>query len=133
VALDPTRSLIIVAFVGSGSTIRNWFTDFTFAQVPYTLTDCTSCWIHSGFSTGRSERRDAVLNTVISALEMYPDYSLIITGHSIGAGIATLAGAELRSMNYNADIYTYGSPRVGNTEFATFVMSQAPEKGGITG
>jgi hypothetical protein len=60
---------------------------------------------------------------------MYPDYSLVITGHSIGAGIATLAGAELRSMNYNADIYTYGSPRVGNTEFATFVTSQAPEKG----
>jgi hypothetical protein len=129
VALDPTRSLIVVAFAGSGNTIRNWFTDFTFAQVPYTLTGCTSCWIHSGFSTGWSERRDAVLDTVLSALERYPDYSLVITGHSIGAGIATLAGAELRSMNYNADIYTYGSPRVGNTEFATFVTSQALEKG----
>ena len=37
--------------------------------------------------------------------------------------LATLAGAELRSMNYTADIYTYGSPRVGNTAFATFVTS----------
>jgi len=63
----------------------------------------------------------------------YPDCSLIITGHSICAAIATLAGAEPRSMNYTADIYTYGSPRIGNTAFATFVTSQAPELGGNTG
>lgn len=65
-----------------------------------------------------------------TALSENPDYSLIITGHSIGAGIATLAGAELRSMNYAADIYTFGSPRVGNTAFATFVTAQAPLLGG---
>jgi hypothetical protein len=32
-------------------------------------------------------------------------------------------------MNYSADTYTYGSPRVGNTAFATFVTDQAPELG----
>ncbi|KAE9368372.1 alpha/beta-hydrolase, partial [Stipitochalara longipes BDJ] len=129
VALDHTRSLVVVAFAGSGNTIRNWLTDFTFVQVPYTLMGCTDCWVHSGFDLGWAERRDAILSTVVSALSTYPEYSLIITGHSIGAGVATLAAAELRSINYTADTYTYGSPRVGNTAFATFVTSQAPEFG----
>jgi len=129
VALDPTRSLVVVAFAGSGNTIRNWLADFTFVQVPYTLTGCVDCWVHTGFDLGWAERRDAVLSAVVSALSTNPDYSLIITGHSIGAGVATLAGAELRSMNYTADIYTYGSPRVGNAAFAAFVTSQAPDLG----
>ncbi|KAN0094055.1 alpha/beta-hydrolase [Hyaloscypha variabilis] len=126
VALDPTRSLIVVAFAGSGNTIRNWLADFTFIQVPYTLTGCINCFVHSGFDSGWAERRSAVLSAVTSALETHPNYTLIVTGHSIGAGIATLAGAELRSLNCTADIYTFGSPRVGNTAFATFVTSQAP-------
>lgn len=67
-----------------------------------------------------------MLSAVISAFETHPNYTLIITGYSIGAGVATLAGTEFRSMNYTADIYTFGSPRVGNTAFATFVTSQAP-------
>ncbi|KAF8851752.1 alpha/beta-hydrolase [Acephala macrosclerotiorum] len=53
-----------------------------------------------------------------------PTYSLIITHHSIGAAIATLA-AELRNMNYIIDTYTFGSPRVGNTAFANFVTNQS--------
>jgi hypothetical protein len=67
---------------------------------------------------------------VTNALSSHANYSLIITGHSIGAGIATLAATELRNMNYSADTYTYGSPRVGNTVFATFVTNQAPKLGG---
>jgi predicted lipase len=128
--LDPVLSLIVVAFAGSGNTIRNWLTDFTFAQAQYSLTGCTSCYIHSGFSTGWSQRRLAVLSAVAAALDTYPNYALVITGHSVGAGIATLACAELRTLNYTADLYTYGSPRVGNTAFATFVTSQAPAMGG---
>jgi hypothetical protein len=88
-----------------------------------------SCWIHSGFDLGWSERRSVVLDAVTTALSTYPSYSLILTGHSIGAGVATLAGAELRSMNYSADIYTFGSPRVGNAAFAIFVTSQSPQLG----
>ena len=84
---------MVVALAGSGNTIRNWLTDFTFIQVPYTLPGYASCWVHSGFDLTWPERRTAVLDAVTSALATYPNYSLIITGHSIGAGVATLAGA----------------------------------------
>jgi hypothetical protein len=127
VALDQKRSLVVVVLAGSGNTIRNWLADFTFIQVPYNLPGCASCWVHSGFDLGWSGRRIAILDAVTSALATHPNYSLIITGHSIGAGVATLAGAELRNMNYSTDIYTFGSPRVENEPFATFVTAQSPQ------
>ncbi|KAE8454100.1 hypothetical protein EG329_005023 [Mollisiaceae sp. DMI_Dod_QoI] len=126
VSLNPVKSLIVIAFAGSGSTVRDWIADFAFIMIEYTLTGCDSCWIHSGFSTGWSERRIIVLDAVTAALEDNPTYSIVITGHSIGAGVATLAATELRSMNYTLDTYTFGSPRVGNTAFATFVTNQSP-------
>ncbi|TVY45929.1 Mono- and diacylglycerol lipase [Lachnellula occidentalis] len=127
VALDPVRSLIVVAFAGSGNTIRNYLTDVTFVEIPYT--DCNACWVHSGFATGWSERRSIVLAAVSTALLAYPSYSIVVTGHSIGAAVGTLAAAELRSLNHSVDTYTYGSPRVGNEAFADFVTSQTPAQG----
>ncbi|TVY29314.1 Lipase, partial [Lachnellula hyalina] len=127
VALDPVRSLIVVAFAGSGNTIRNYLSDFAFVEIPYT--DCNACWVHSGFATGWSERRSVVLAAVSTAILAHSDYSIVVTGHSIGAAVGTLAAVELRSLNYSVDIYTYGSPRVGNEAFADFVTSQAPAQG----
>jgi hypothetical protein len=129
VSLDPVKLLVVVAFAGSGATVRDWIADFAFIMVEYDLAGCDSCWIHAGFSTGWSERRTVVLDAVTTALADNPSYSLVITGHSIGAGVGTLAAAELRSMNYSVDTYTFGSPRVGNTAFTTFVTNQAPSLG----
>jgi len=129
VALDTTRSLVIVAFAGSGATIRNWLTDFTFLQVPYTQPGCSSCWVHSGFITGWVERRSSIMAAVTAALAAHPTYSLVITGHSIGGAVGTLAAAEFRISGQGVDLYTFGSPAVGNKEFASFVTGQAPSLG----
>ena len=41
-----------------------------------------------------------------------------ITGHSLGAAMATICAARLQSVfNKEIVLYTYGSPRVGNKEF----------------
>lgn len=60
---------------------------------------------------------------------MHPTYKVVVTGHSLGGAIATLAGAYLRKLGVAVDIYTFGSPRVGDTAFANFVSSQ---KNGFT-
>ncbi|KAH6705351.1 lipase [Leptodontidium sp. MPI-SDFR-AT-0119] len=127
VALNPVRSQIIVSFAGSGNTIRNWLADFSFVQVAYTITGCRACTVHSGFAKGWAERRTVILNAVTAALAAHPDYKVVVTGHSIGGAVGTLAAAELRSMGVDADVYSYGSPRVGNAAFASFVATQ---KGG---
>lgn len=56
----------------------------------------------------------------------YTGYSVVATGHSLGAAIATLAAADLRSQGIPVTLYTYGSPMVGNDAFATSVSKSGP-------
>lgn len=68
-----------------------------------------------------------------AALAAYNGYKLVIVGHSLGAGVATVATAYLRRDGYaGTDLYTYGSPRVGNAAFADFVTNQAGSEFRVT-
>lgn len=61
---------------------------------------------------------------VATAVAAHPAYTIVATGHSLGGAVATLAAAYLRAAGYSVDLYTYGSPRVGNDYFANFVTAQ---------
>jgi len=51
-------------------------------------------------------------------LKQCKDRKLIITGHSLGASMATIIAARLKTAGWNVNgLYTYGSPRVGNESF----------------
>lgn len=39
---------------------------------------------------------------------------IVITGHSLGAAMASICTARINKKGYNVSLYTYGSPRVGN-------------------
>jgi hypothetical protein len=43
----------------------------------------------------------------------------------LGGAVATIGGAFLRASGYSIDIYSYGSPRVGNTAFVNAIDAQA--------
>jgi predicted lipase len=51
---------------------------------------------------------------------------LIVTGHSLGAALATLAALDLKANfpQLNIILYNFGSPRVGNTDFASYYQSK---------
>ena len=82
------------------------------------------CKIHTGFAKGWQEVADAATRGVNAALDANKGYKVAITGHSLGGAIATLAGAYLRRTGLDADVYTYGSPRVGNDRFAEYMTGQ---------
>lgn len=66
--------------------------------------------VHAGFQTA--------LNEVWTALEKNIDKNrkVIIAGHSLGGALAQLLAYRLSLNNYNVSgVYTYGSPRVGNS------------------
>ncbi|KAK4239641.1 Alpha/Beta hydrolase protein [Achaetomium macrosporum] len=121
VGVDPVDGLIVLSFRGSSS-IENWIADFLFLQVPCDLTP--NCLVHDGFYLSWSEVRDRAMAAVSAAKAANPTYPIVVTGHSLGGAIATLAAAYMRAAGFAADLYTYGSPRVGNLALAEFVTNQ---------
>ncbi|HHT9138644.1 MAG TPA: lipase family protein [Candidatus Wunengus sp. YC60] len=78
--------------------------------------DSEHVMIHNGFyaafSCVEQEIRDSVLP--------FKDYALYVTGHSLGGALALIATRALNSDNLAA-CYTFGGPKVGNTEFADVI------------
>jgi len=74
--------------------------------------DAKGAKIHDGFYRAFQ----CVENEIKSVCEGLKEYSLYVTGHSLGGAIALIATRALNSDNLAA-CYTYGSPKVGNEEF----------------
>ncbi|CAN8095158.1 unnamed protein product [Discula destructiva] len=121
VALDTVREEIVVAFRGS-SDLRNWIADFDFILTPFS--ECDGCYVHNGFYESWQQIKSYAQEFVQGAYALHPDYKLTLTGHSLGAAVATVAAVDFRVNGYPCDVYTVGSPRVGNLEFAEFVTAQ---------
>lgn len=61
---------------------------------------------------------------------MYSNYSIYVTGHSLGAALAILCAADLVVVGKLpvAGVYTFGGPRVGNLAFSQWYNQNiAPE------
>lgn len=114
-AVDTTREEIVVAFRGS-STIRNWIADFDFVLVPYEY--CDGCYVHDGFKESWDQIKTYALSYLESAFTTYPDYTLTVTGHSLGAAVGTIAATELRETGYEPPVLEHVVPeRHANADF----------------
>lgn len=100
VAVDTVREEIVVAFRGS-SDLRNWIADLDFIQVSCDYTD--DCYVHDGFKESWEEVSEYCFEYVEQAFTSYPNYTLVVTGHSLGAAVGTLAVVELRNLGYVND------------------------------
>lgn len=70
--------------------------------------------VHTGFLCAFNDVREQV----VAAVKQLDNYALYITGHSLGGALALMATRELNSEQLAA-CYTFGSPRVGSTEFGS--------------
>ena len=121
-AYDPNTNSIFLVFRGS-SNIGNWIENLQIIRTSYPF--CSGCEVHSGFYAAYNSIRADVISSMTSLHQRYPDSQIIVTGHSLGAGIATLAYVDLYSQFGSLDyLYTFGSPRVGNKNFAIYVNEQ---------
>jgi hypothetical protein len=103
---------------------------FIFVQVPSDL--CLGCLVHTGFYASWGEVSKEVLAGVRAAKAANPTYKVVVTGHSLGGAVATLAAAYIRKAGFAADLYTFGSPRVGNILFARYITQQTGSEYRIT-
>ncbi len=102
---------MILAFRGTEKTMKDIKADMK----AKTMKCETGGKIHTGFNEAfQAVSLDIQKSLKESALE---DRPLLITGHSLGGALATIAAKKLSNAGGIAACYTFGSPRVGNWEW----------------
>eukprot|EP01133_Synstelium_polycarpum_P015061 gene15061-17826_t len=117
---------VFVAFRGSMD-ISSWLTNLKFAQVAYP--GVPGALVHSGFYEAWTSVQIQVEAGLADALIKCPQCkSMVVTGHSLGASIATFAMASLsQSFQHISKVsYTFGSPRLGNQAWVSHFNSLQP-------
>ena len=119
---SETNKRICVVFRGSESR-SDWYYDLMISKKH--LKD--NIYVHSGFYSQLhiNNNFEKITEHVKQLLEEYPEYNLYITGHSLGAALATLYGYELsKILDHNVIVVSFASPRVGNKCFKLDFNSQ---------
>ncbi|CAI4034505.1 hypothetical protein SMKI_10G2980 [Saccharomyces mikatae IFO 1815] len=134
-AVDHGKKVVILAFRGS-TTRQDWFSDFEIYPVEYsplcvkeyrklieegTIRECKGCKMHRGFLRFTETLGMDVFKKMESILESYPDYRIVVTGHSLGAALASLAGIELRIRGFDPLVLTFATPKIFNSEMRQWV------------
>lgn len=82
--------------------------------------------VHRGFHQAVDAVYPEVERAVDQTLQQSPNKQIWFTGHSLGAALATLAADRLSAKHKIRGLYTFGSPRVGNSAFCeTFPVANA--------
>lgn len=115
-----SKKSIYVALRGSSSLI-NWLDDFEVKLVDYTSWPTCDCKVHYGFYRSALSITNKTYEIVSLLKKKFPNYSVIMTGHSYGAATVQLLSMELEKKGIKVDIYNYGQPRVGDIKYAGFV------------
>ncbi len=105
-AMDNTAKLAVLAFRGTDKDDPSDLMDDANA-LPETWAGPGK--VHSGFAEALAE----IWDQIPPALAAVPSFRRLFTGHSLGAAMATLAA----SLQLPTSLYTFGSPRVGNSDF----------------
>lgn len=102
---------VIIAFRGTEATnLKDWLTDIRIAKVKL-----HGVKVHKGFCRAYQDIRQKIFAELNDAPANTPIY---ITGHSLGAALATLCAFDLAMCGWRVDgLYTFGSPRVGGGSF----------------
>ena len=134
IAISHNDKLIVLALRGSQSH-QNWVEDLKMDMVGVSAF-CECCQVHHGFWESWTGISKPVLKILSKLHDDNPDYRVAVTGHSLGGAEATLAAAEIRLQgswwNDNVELYSYGSPRVGNTATVRFLSRQSDKSYRVT-
>ena len=112
---DNDTRTIFTAFRGS-SNAHNWFENLQVSHVtPY---DDQSLAVEQGFYKAYEYIKSEIFENLDILSAKYHTNELLLTGHSLGAGLCTLLAYDLTKTEYEVQhFYNFGSPRVGNAAF----------------
>ena len=127
--LFTTPRYLICCFRGTGGDLKNWIktwlhTNLQMELVPYLEGNGK---VHKGFYSSVKAMKEGLFE----AFEKLggPKKMLFLTGHSLGAAQAVLAGDMLPPFKGFNSITTFGQPKVGNKDFVKYLdpsLNSAP-------
>lgn len=130
-----TGNVIVLTFRGTeSSSIKNWLTNLDFGKDPFPGLP-SNHQVHQGFLGAYKDVKSQVFAALNAAVKQCANCRIILTGHSLGGALATIAAADLIVNKYagsRLSLYTYGSPRVGNVEFVTWFNNQIKDSFRVT-
>ena len=124
VGFSKSNSSVVVAFRGTlRKDIENILTDLDFIKKRnVSWLEYESIGVASGFLDAYESVQQEARSAVAKAASMCPSCdTLLVTGHSLGGALATLCAIDIASLHLvklDLQVYTLGSPRVGDTLFA---------------
>lgn len=123
VGYDEAAETIVISFRGTVATnFLNWWSDLSSVQLVETeLCQPRGCMVGKGFLQAYEGLREGVVNSVKSLRHAVPGAQITVTGHSLGAALATLCAMDLHSIDIAASkVFNYGCPRLGNSVMYEF-------------
>ncbi len=117
---------VVIAIRGTEG-ILEWIHDAEFLQVPCPFlvgaghTEDGFTAMYESLRTGAQSGSPRVVNALATLSFPHPVSSVTICGHSLGGALATLLALDVAANTVFSDpaVYSYGSPRTGDSLFAT--------------
>ena len=89
--------------------------------------------VHRGFIDAFEAVSPLVISSVQNLLSVHTTANIVITGHSLGAALATFAALDVKTKlniaSSKITFYSFGSPRTGNQAFTDYLYSLFPNGG----
>ncbi|KAH9887337.1 alpha/beta-hydrolase [Cubamyces lactineus] len=131
----PSQNAVVIAHQGTDPT--QFLSDETDIDIPMTNLDSSlfpgvssSVLVHEGFANEHAITAAQILTTTKSLISQKGATSVITVGHSLGGALAEL-DALFMTLNLPSNIHvksvTYGTPRVGNPDYASLFDGKVPD------
>ncbi|KAI9296403.1 alpha/beta-hydrolase, partial [Neoconidiobolus thromboides FSU 785] len=129
IVVNEGRKEIIISFRGTETEI-NLIQDINivlndFLDFDNNLFKVRNLKVHNGFLTMTNSLFESMVQSLQELLRQDQGYTLIFTGHSLGGAIAGLSAVKayykLNLPKERIKVFTFGQPRLGNKEYASYV------------
>ena len=125
---NPISQTTVMAFHGT-SNAADWRTDMELQQIQNSLNSDSKNKekVHKGFLKRYTFMQPDIKKLINKYNESTREGGWFVAGHSLGGAVATLVAYDQKD-NFSSlpHIYTFGQPRVGNSEFAKKMDSMYP-------
>ncbi|CAG8609990.1 2864_t:CDS:2, partial [Ambispora gerdemannii] len=125
IGVNDLQKQIIISFRGTLPTnVNNVWTDTQFLFCDYP--SVPDAKVHAGFLHAFQEIESDLFSKIQDLRTANPNYSIGVTGHSLGGALALLTGVSLKvripALVSNDDLFvvTFGQPRIGNDVLARY-------------